>query len=87
MKLPSRQLFVFGFDANAAFEGQLVGGAREARRPGGPHARGTPAEHQRPYGARHGKDEVGVPVRRHKTRAAPDRTVPGPTPIHIIPAG
>ncbi len=25
MKLPSRQLLVFGFDANAAFEGQLVG--------------------------------------------------------------
>ena len=24
-KLPSKQLFVFGFDANAAFEGQLVG--------------------------------------------------------------
>ncbi len=25
MTLPSRQLLVFGFDANAAFEGQLVG--------------------------------------------------------------
>ena len=25
MKLPSRQLLVFGFDANASFEGQLVG--------------------------------------------------------------
>jgi len=25
MELPSRQLLVFGFDANAAFEGQLVG--------------------------------------------------------------
>ena len=25
MKLPSRQLLVFGFDADAAFEGQLVG--------------------------------------------------------------
>jgi hypothetical protein len=25
MELPSRQLVVFGFDANAAFEGQLVG--------------------------------------------------------------
>jgi hypothetical protein len=25
VKLPSKQLFVFGFDANAAFEGQLVG--------------------------------------------------------------